>query len=107
MNALIPPEAGSYGPPAVYVTYDGDTHWLECDHGTGEGSIIAPVEPGDKWDDLVAKVREHQAEHGCATQPPHPAPGQADPIEPWEAAYEAYSGRHRRLPGHPGSAGES
>jgi hypothetical protein len=60
-----------YAAPTVFVTYDGDTHWLECDHGDGEGDVIAPVEPGDSWDDLAAKVREHQAGHGCG------APGAA------------------------------
>lgn len=54
---------------AIHVTYDGDTHWLECfadDPNAEHGDIIGTLDAGDKWDDLCALVFVHQSEHGCA-----------------------------------------
>ena len=52
----------------IFVTYDGDTHWLECfanDPDAEDGDIVCPVGAGDGWGDLAARVAAHQAEHGC------------------------------------------
>ena len=54
---------------AVAVTFDGDTHWLECfadDLDAEDGDLVAQVDAGTHWDELLAKVAAHQAEHGCA-----------------------------------------
>ena len=53
---------------AIFVTYDGDTYWLECfadDPDAETGASVHPIDAGDKWPDLAAKVAAHQAEHGC------------------------------------------
>jgi hypothetical protein len=52
----------------IHVTTDGDTHWLECfadDPDAEHGTVVAPVEPGDAWNDLGVKVRAHEAGHRC------------------------------------------
>lgn len=52
----------------IFVTYDGDAHWLECfanDQDAEHGDIVCPVGAGDGWGDLAARVAAHQAEHGC------------------------------------------
>jgi len=52
----------------IYVTFDGDSHWLECfaaDPDADDGQIVAPVGSGDKWDVLAARVSAHCTEHGC------------------------------------------
>ena len=53
----------------IHVTYDGDTHWLECGDSDAEGEVIHPIEAGDSWETLVRKVAVHQAQHGCAPEP--------------------------------------
>jgi hypothetical protein len=72
-----PVTAATPGQADVYVTYDGDTHWLACfkdEPDSESGDVIHPISPGDSWDTLTAKVREHRAEHGCAAQEPHAVP---------------------------------
>jgi hypothetical protein len=65
-------------PPAVtriHFTADG-CMWLSCfadDPDAEDGQIIANVEPGDEWGALAEKVREHQAEHGCANPDRRPS----------------------------------
>jgi hypothetical protein len=52
----------------IHVTYDGDTHWLQCfadDPDAEHGEIIHPIDAGDSWDEMAAKVAAHRAEHGC------------------------------------------
>jgi len=52
----------------IHFTSDGDTMWLKCftdDPDAEDGQIIDPVDVGDSWDAFAAKVREHQAAHGC------------------------------------------
>lgn len=54
----------------IFVTYDGDTYWLACfadDPDDEHGDSLHPIDAGDTWDDLVAKVNAHLAVHGCAT----------------------------------------
>ena len=54
----------------IFVTYDGDTYWLECfadDPGASRGAPVHPIDTGDEWPDLAAKVAAHQTEHGCGT----------------------------------------
>jgi hypothetical protein len=56
----------------IHVTYDGDTHWLQCfsdDPGREKGVIVDPIDIGDSWATLAEKVAEHQAQHGCAPKP--------------------------------------
>ena len=58
---------------SVFVTYDGDTYWLQCfadDPDAEHGDPIHPIDAGDNWDELVAKVTAHQAEHGCGQVTP-------------------------------------
>lgn len=54
---------------AIYVHDGGDGFRLECWAGTRTDMPavvqVCPVKPGATWDDLAAKVREHQAAHGC------------------------------------------
>jgi exosome complex RNA-binding protein Rrp4 len=52
---------------SIYVTTDGYL-WLECfadDQEAEHGAVITELDAGDHWDDLVAKVQAHIAEHGC------------------------------------------
>jgi hypothetical protein len=59
----------------IHFTENG-AMFLQCfadDPDADSGQIIDPVDPGDSWDTLAAKVREHQAEHGCAPAGPQPA----------------------------------
>lgn len=56
------------GHPPIHVTYDGDTHWLECfaDYPDAEsGALIGSINAGDSWWDLAKKVDSHIVEHGC------------------------------------------
>lgn len=53
----------------IFVTYDGDTYWLECfadDPDAEHGEPIFPIDAGDNWAELQAEVAAHQASHGCA-----------------------------------------
>ena len=50
---------------AYTVTFDGDTHWLECDFCS---EPVKPVEAGDSLEDIVTRARDH--ERGCATARP-------------------------------------
>jgi len=47
---------------AYTITYDGDTHWLECDHCSG---LVASVEAGDSLESVATRARDH--ERVCAT----------------------------------------
>jgi hypothetical protein len=52
---------------AIFVTCNGG-YWLQCfadDPDAEKGAIVYPLDAGDNWDTLVAKVAEHRAEHGC------------------------------------------
>jgi hypothetical protein len=56
----------------IHFTDDG-CMWLQCfadDPAADSGQIIVNVEPGEEWGALAAKVREHQAAHGCAATEP-------------------------------------
>lgn len=49
----------------IHITTDGDTHWVECfaAHPDAEhGEPIHPISPGDRWDDVAAKVSAHNCE---------------------------------------------
>lgn len=57
--------------PAVAVTADGGTHWLECfagDPDSDSGEVIRPLQPGDSWTELVRDVAKHVREHGCGSR---------------------------------------
>lgn len=48
----------------VYVTFDGDTHWLACfgaDPDAEFGDPIHPIDAGDTWQELATKVNNHVA----------------------------------------------
>jgi hypothetical protein len=52
-----------------FVSTDGATTSLQCyadDPDAEDGQFITFVDLGDKWDDMAAKVTEHQAAHGCS-----------------------------------------
>lgn len=88
-----PQPAPELAAPSVYVTYDGDTHWLECvvvDRSDEDRAIITPIDAGDSWDALAAKVREHQTEHGCPGRQPHGADELAEPVTVAAVAYRDY-----------------
>ena len=56
--------------PPIFVSYDGDTHWLACfadDPDAEHGIPVHPIDAGDDWVTLEAKVAAHQAEHGCGS----------------------------------------
>jgi hypothetical protein len=51
---------------SISVTTDGDTLWLECfaeDPDAETGAIVCPVEPGDSWESLAARVADHRGLH--------------------------------------------
>jgi hypothetical protein len=71
--SVTAPAPGQADP--IAVTANGGT-MLSCfreDPASESGDLIRLLEPGDRWVDIVAKVHEHQAEHGCGPQP-QPAP---------------------------------
>lgn len=81
---------------------------LECSHGTPPGKpvIITTVagincEYDVGWDELAAKVREHQVGHGCAAdaEPVPGGPAQATSDEVALAAVEANEGLGEALRG--------
>jgi hypothetical protein len=47
------------------ITYDGDTHWLECD---GCNEPLCTVEAGDSWESLALTVDQHECPN-TATAP--------------------------------------
>ena len=56
---------------AILVHDSGDGCRLECWAGTRKDMAavveVCPITPSSTWDGLVAKVREHQAEHACGS----------------------------------------
>lgn len=59
------------GCPHLYVTFDGDTHWLACfaaDPDGEHGDPIHGIDAGDAWGDLLTKVAEHRCTSPEATQ---------------------------------------
>lgn len=62
-------KAAGVDPSELFVTYDGDTQWLEHfpdpdnNHDqTCSGSPLCPVEPGTRFADLLLKVAQHTCE---------------------------------------------
>lgn len=52
----------------IHVTSNGG-YWLSCfadDPDSEFGDPITPIDPGDNWDEMAAKVAAHRAEHRCA-----------------------------------------
>lgn len=55
----------------IFVTFDGDTHWLECfaeDQDAEHGEVLRPLDAGDTWEELLAAVAAHRTEHGCSQE---------------------------------------
>jgi hypothetical protein len=53
---------------SIFVTFDGDTHWLECfaaDPDADHGDPIHPIDAGDTWEQLTERVNHHRVEHRC------------------------------------------
>lgn len=51
MSREIPGNAWTFS-----VTYDGDTHWLECDYCE---QPVCPISAGDVLEDLLVKAEKH------------------------------------------------
>jgi len=48
---------------AYTITFDGDTHWLECDFCS---TPVHPIDAGDSFEVLVTKARDHWRTCGAA-----------------------------------------